>query len=150
MRGIGPFGRRILLVALLAFLAALAGVFIGNAISEGRSEQASALHDLLHDRLDLTAEQRRRLAVLEERFAVRRRAFELEIRADNARLAAAIQAEHGYGPRVDAEVERSHRVMGDLQKETLAHIFAMREILRPDQQQQFDAAVVQALTAGSE
>lgn len=150
MRGFGPSGRKILLVAALAFLAALAGVFLGRSISEAQSEQATALHDLLHDQLDLTAEQRNRIALLEQQFAVRRRALELEIRADNARLAAAIQAEKGYGPRVTAEVDRSHRVMGDLQKETLAHIFAMRAVLRPDQQQQFDRAVVQTLTASAE
>jgi hypothetical protein len=150
MKGIGPFGRRIILVAVVAFLAALAGVLIGRSISEARSEQATALHELLHEQLDLDPQQRASIASLEERFAVRRRALELEIRADNARLAAAIQAEHGYGPRVTAEVDRSHRVMGDLQKETLAHIFAMRAVLRPDQQQRFDQAVVEALTATAE
>lgn len=150
MRAIGPFARRIILVAAVAFLAALAGVLIGRSISEARSEETTALHELLHDQLDLTPEQRSRIAVLEQRFAVRRRALELEIRADNARLAAAIQAEHGYGPRVTAEVDRSHAVMGDLQKETLAHIFAMRAVLRPDQQERFDRAVVEALTASAE
>lgn len=150
MRAIGPFGRRIILVAVLAFLAALAGVLIGRSISDGRSEQATALHELLHEEFDLDQQQRASIAALEERFATRRRALELEIRADNARLAAAIQAEHGYGPRVTAEVDRTHRVMGDLQKETLAHIFAMRAVLRPDQQERFDRAVVEALTARAE
>ena len=37
--------------------------------------------------------------------------------------------------------------MGQLQKETLEHVFAMRAVLRPDQAVQFDAAVVKALTA---
>ncbi len=37
--------------------------------------------------------------------------------------------------------------MGELQKETLAHIFAMRAILRPDQATAFDRAVVKSLTA---
>ena len=37
--------------------------------------------------------------------------------------------------------------MGELQKETLAHIFAMRAVLRPDQAQKFDRVVVKALTA---
>jgi hypothetical protein len=37
--------------------------------------------------------------------------------------------------------------MGELQKETLQHIFAMRAVLRPDQTSKFDAAVVKALTA---
>lgn len=68
------------------------------------------------------------------------------MRADNARLADAIEAEHGNGPRVSAAVDASHRVMGELQKGTLAHIFAMRQILRPDQTAVFDRAVVKALT----
>src|SRR3546814_2378426 len=72
-----------------------------------------------------------RIAKLEDRYAVRRRDLELELRADNARLAEAIEAEHGYGPRVTAEIDRSHAAMGELQKETLAHIFAMRAVLRP-------------------
>lgn len=151
MRGIGPFGRRIILIVALAFLAALAGVLIGRSISDARRpEQSSALHELLHEQLNLDERQRVQIDALEERFAVRRRALELEIRSDNARLAAAIQAEHGYGPRVTAEVDQSHRVMGDLQKETLSHIFAMRAVLRPDQQERFDRAVVQALTANAE
>lgn len=36
--------------------------------------------------------------------------------------------------------------MGELQKVTLAHIFAMRQLLRPNQTGQFDQAVVKALT----
>ncbi len=36
--------------------------------------------------------------------------------------------------------------MGELQKATLAHIFAMRQVLRPDQTAEFDRAVVKALT----
>ena len=69
------------------------------------------------------------------------------MRSDNARLAEAITAEHGYGPGVQAAVDRSHEVMGELQKETLQHMFAMRQILRPDQARTFDRAVVKALTA---
>jgi hypothetical protein len=34
--------------------------------------------------------------------------------------------------------------MGALQKETLQHLFAMRGVLRPDQQARFDAALVAA------
>ena len=40
--------------------------------------------------------------------------------------------------------------MGALQNETLAHIFAMRAVLRPDQQERFDRAVVETLTATAE
>ena len=68
------------------------------------------------------------------------------MRVDNERLAKAITAEHGYGPQVGAAVDRSHHVMGQLQKETLQHIFTMRGVLRPDQAAEFDAAIVKALT----
>jgi hypothetical protein len=37
--------------------------------------------------------------------------------------------------------------MGELQKVTLEHIFAMRGVLRPDQAERLDASVVKALTA---
>lgn len=142
--------RRTLILALVAFLAALAGVVIGRGLTEHTPEQSSELHELLHEELDLDPEQMTKVHDLEDKFAVRRSALDSEMRADNARLAAAIEAEQGYGPRVNAEIERSHRVMGQLQKETLAHIFAMRAVLRPDQADKFDRAVVKALTSDAE
>lgn len=145
-----PGLRRLLVLAAVAFLAALAGVLIGRGISERVPEQSSALHELLHDELGLDSRQLAQIEQLEEAFGSRRRALEAEIRAENARLAAAIQAERGYGARVTAEIERSHRLMGELQKETLEHIFAMRTVLRPDQAEKFDRAVVRALTADAE
>ena len=145
-----PGLRRLLVLAAVAFLAALAGVLIGRGISERAPEQSSALHELLHDELGLDTRQLAQIEELEAEFATRRQTLEAEIRAENARLAAAIQAERGYGPRVTAEIERSHRLMGELQKETLEHIFAMRTVLRPDQAEKFDRAVVRALTADAE
>ncbi len=117
--------RRTLVVALIAFLAAIAGVFVGRAILPARPALQSELHELLHHGIKLDNAQQTRLAMLEDRFATRRKALELELRADNA----------------------SHQAMGELQKATLAHIFAMRQILKPDQVPAFDHAVVEALTA---
>ena len=145
-----PALRRLLVLAAVAFLAALAGVLIGRGISDRVPEQSSALHELLHDELGLDARQLAQIEQLEVTFATRRRTLEAEIRAENARLAAAIQAERGYGPRVTAEIERSHQIMGELQKATLEHIFAMRTVLRPDQAERFDQAVVRTLTAEAE
>lgn len=145
-----PALRRLLVLAAVAFLAALAGVLIGRGISERAPEQSSALHELLHEGLGLDERQLAQIEELEATFAARRRALEAEIRAENARLAAAIQAERGYGPRVTAEIERSHQIMGELQKATLEHIFAMRTVLRPDQAERFDQAVVRTLTAEAE
>ena len=142
--------RRSLVIAAIAFLAAIAGVFVGRSLVRGPEQPGAELHALLHDGLDLDAGQKTALADLERRFALRRQALELELRADNARLAAAIEAEHGDGPRVREAVDRSHAAMGELQKETLAHIFAMRQIMRPDQTARFDQAVVKALTTDTQ
>ncbi len=137
---------RLILCVIAAFVAAIGGVFVGRALLPAPAQPGAELHEVLHHRLALDANQEARLKELEQRFAVQRRALELELRADNARLAEAIQAEHGNGPRVAAAVDRSHAAMGELQKATLAHIFAMRQLLRPDQTAQFDRAVVKALT----
>ncbi|QNA86650.1 periplasmic heavy metal sensor [Sphingomonas sp. So64.6b] len=139
--------RRVILIALIAFAAAIAGVVVGRAFVVPERPVENELHELLHEQLNLDKDQHGRIDLIEKHFAVQRRALQLELRADNARLAEAIEAEHGYGPRVAAAIDRSHQAMGQLQKETLEHIFAMRGVLRPDQAVKFDQAVVGALTA---
>ena len=141
-------GRVRLIVCVIAcFVAAIGGVFIGRALLPSPVQPGAELHEVLHHKLALDADQQARLQVLEQRFAVQRRAFELELRADNARLAEAIETEHGFGPRVAAAVDACHMTMGKLQKATLEHVFAMRSLLKPDQTAVFDQAVVKALTA---
>lgn len=142
--------RQILLIAVIAFVAAIAGVMLGRLLIPARPSQSAELHSLLHHDLDLDTGQKAKLQGIERNFATRRHALEMALRADNARLAVAIEAEHGYGPQVAAAVDRSHRDMGELQKETLSHIFSMRALLRSDQQGRFDAAVTRALTAEKE
>lgn len=138
---------RAVLLILCAFAAGLGGVLVGRAWLSPPPPVERELHQLLHDDLKLDADQHRRIEEIERRYALRREALELEMRADNARLAAAIEAEHGYGPQVAGAVDASHRAMGELQKVTLEHVFAMRSVLRPDQAARFDASVVKALTA---
>ena len=137
---------RLVLGATMCFIAAIGGVFVGRTLLPAPVQPGAELHDVLHHKLALDAHQEAQLQALEQHFAVQRRAYELELRADNARLAEAIEAEHGNGPRVAAAVDRSHAAMGELQKATLAHIFEMRQLLRPSQTAQFDQAVVKALT----
>lgn len=141
--------RQTVLIAGIAFLAAIAGVFVGRAVLTESSHTGAELHALLHDKLALDGNQQARLDALEAAFSVRRKALELEMRADNARLAEAIEAERGNGPRVAAAVDASHMTMGQLQKATLEHVFAMRSLLKHDQTAVFDRAVVKALTANA-
>ena len=139
--------RRLLIVGLIAFAAAIAGVFIGRIVSEPPKASETELHALLHDQLNLTPAQDVTLKQIEAKFAGRRQMLETEMRAANVRLAQAIEAEHGYGPRVTEAIDETHAVMGDLQKETLQHLFAMRGVLDRDQAAMFDKSVVEALTA---
>lgn len=137
--------RRNLIVALIAFAAALLGVFAGRALTPVKQQPRVDIHAVLHDKLNLDAEQERKLDALESAFAVRRRALEATMRAHNRRLAEAIQAEHRNGPAVEAAIDATHVTMGELQKATLAHVLAMRALLREDQARIFDEAVTKAL-----
>ena len=137
---------RYILVAVTAFAAALAAVLVARMWLVPAPRVENQVHALLHQRLKLDPAQEQRIHQLEAAFAKRHEALEAEMRVDNERLAKAITAEHGYGPQVGAAVDRSHHVMGQLQKETLQHIFAMRGVLRPDQAAEFDAVIVKALT----
>jgi Spy/CpxP family protein refolding chaperone len=136
----------ILLTLLLAALAGAGGAWMGARYVYQKHHAAHSLHELVHEKLDLTPEQERRLDALEQDFAVRRRAREAEMRAANAQLAAAIQARHEYTTEVQLAVDRFHHAMGELQKESVQHVLAMRSVLRPDQAVEFDRQISEALT----
>ena len=139
------WGRRLVLIALVAFVAAMGGTYAGRTLLAPEKQSETELHALLHKDLNLDAAQQAKIEEIEQRFAPRRKALELEMRAANAHLAAAMQAEHGYGPDVTAAIDHTHMVMGEMQKETLEHLFAMRAVLNPDQAAQFDRTVTRVL-----
>lgn len=139
---------RYLLVALVAATVALGASWASRHWLAARDHGGGELHAFIHDQLDLDAAQEARLDELEAGFASRRTALESKLREANAELARAMASEHQYGPRVAAAVDHAHRAMGDLQKVTLEHVFAMRALLRPDQAARFDRAVDKALTEG--
>jgi hypothetical protein len=60
-----------------------------------------------------------------------------------------MDSEHQYGPKVTAAIDDVHEKMGDLQKASVQHVFAMREILNERQRREFDAQVARSLTGGS-
>ena len=138
---------RVGLIALIAFTAAVAGVYVARTFSDQPRKSESELHAFLHNELNLNALQEAKIEAIEARFAMRKKALELEMRAANTRLAEAIEAEHGYGSKVTAAVDHVHHVMGSMQKETLEHLFEMRGVMNADQARRFDRTVVKALTA---
>lgn len=138
---------RLVIIALIAFAAAVAGVYAARTFSSETQKSEGELHAFLHNDLNLSVKQEAKIEAIEARFAVRKKALELEMRAANARLAEAIEAEHGYGTKVTAAVDHVHHVMGEMQKETLEHLFEMRAVMNPEQARRFDKTVVKALTA---
>jgi hypothetical protein len=135
---------------LLALMAGSVGAWGTNALLAAKARtQEQTTHDLLHRDLELTAEQQAALDRFEVEFARQRTRLELEMKAANTELAIALQEEHAYGPRVTAAVDHFHDAMGELQKLTVEHMFAMRSILTKQQIEQFDRHVGRALTAES-
>lgn len=138
--------RGLLLTVFLSVIAASAGAWGGAHYVVGRMHRPASLHQTIHGKLHLTPEQDRRIGGLERDYAVRRHALEAEMRAANADLAQAIQATHAYTPAVQQAIDRSHHAMSALQKQSILHVLAMRQVLTPEQSAKFDDTVVKALT----
>lgn len=138
-------GRNLVLTLVLSAVGAAFGAWGGAEYVIHQMQRPAPLHQLLHEKLHLTADQQDRIAGIERDHSARQRALEAEMRAANADLAQAIQEQHAYTPQVQAAIDRFHRAMGTLQKETIIHVLAMRSLLTPEQAAQFDATVVKSL-----
>ncbi|MBN8530154.1 MAG: periplasmic heavy metal sensor [Caulobacterales bacterium] len=136
-------------IALTAALAALAGSIgaWGGAAWVLKRDARPSLHEIVHEDLNLNADQLARIQVQETDFATRRVALEQEVQAANRELARAIAASNGDSRVVQPAVDHFHDVMGELQQATIAHIFQMRAVMTPIQAERFDRSVVEALTA---
>ena len=141
-----PARRSLAVTLALALLAGAGGAMIGLRTQLAAPGDTS-LHDQLHDQLDLREDQERSFEAEEAAFAVRKRAFAARIGTENAALAEAIRGTGRDGPEVQRAIDRVHAVLGEHQKETVAHIFRMRSVLTPTQTARFDAIVTEALTS---
>lgn len=138
--------RAVWVMLALTVLAAAGGGWFGVHYANEQATRASGnLDELLHHELDLSADQRLRLATLEQDYAARRRPLEEQMRAANRALAKAIVSEHRYGPPARQAIENFHGAMQTLQEETIQHILAMRAVLTPEQARRFDQTVAKAL-----
>ena len=138
--------RSMAITLLACVLVAALGAWGGAQYVLHTRHRPTPLHELVHEKLGLGAEQQQRLAGLEHDHDARRQMLEAEMRAANADLAQAFQQHHAYTPEVQAAIDRFHHAMGELQKETMVHTLAMRAVLTPDQATKFDKSVVKSLT----
>ena len=141
--------RHVGLVTAIVFLTLLAGMVGGwPGVRRGLAEAARrpTLDESLHRELHLTASQGR-IQALEADFAPRRRTLEAEMQAANLDLAHALVTQHALGPDAERAIGRFHVAMRELQKQTVVHVMAMRQVLTPEQAHHFDAIVSQSLTS---
>ena len=138
--------RSLIFTVVLSALAAGLGAWGGARYVVGHMHHAEPLHQVVHDKLHLSAQQEARIAGLEQDYALRRKSLEAEMRFANADLARAIEHSHTYSPDVQHAIERFHMAMGDLQKQSILHVLAMRQVLTSQQATVFDATVAKALT----
>jgi Spy/CpxP family protein refolding chaperone len=134
-----------LFVATIAAVAAVA-CYLTLRLSEHKvlADEVTS-HEWLHRELKLTDSQLKALDPIEAKFGERQRTLADALREANRQLARAIAEEKGYTPRVSAAVEHVHHCMGDLQKASIEHVFAMRELLTPEQGEKLLTLAQQAL-----
>ncbi len=140
-----PARRAIILTIILAFLAGVAGAFLGTRLLAPKVSQETVLHALLHSTLNLSAAQNKEIDEEEKRFERVRSRHEAGVHSANVELAKAIRKSKRDGPEVRIAIERVHVALGAYQKETVSHIFRMRSVLSSEQAEVFDRSVAQTL-----
>ena len=131
------------MLALTVVAAVLAG-WIG--VSYGLDRATPELDQLLHQKMDLTSDQEKKVAVIEKDLIANRHRLRNAMKRVNRQLATALNRDHAYGPQERVIVEEFHGAMMELQEDTLKHIMALRAILNPDQARQFDEIIAKSLT----
>lgn len=141
-----PGFRNLLITIALVVVAAGGGAWLCARYVVTHHDQGPSLHDMVHENLDLTADQSQRLEAIEKTYAVERARLEDEVRAANRELATAIRKGEKESPELNAAIDHLHLAMGALQKATIRHVFDMRAVLTPEQARTFDAEITSALT----
>lgn len=138
----------IVVIGVIALMAGFGGAWLHSATD--RPTAQVNLHDLMHTKLKLDATQHTKLDAIEQAFEAQRATLENQMRLANRELADAMAQDKAYTQGVQTAIDHFHHAMGDLQKATIEHVFAMRAILTPAQQVTFDSQVRAALIASGQ
>lgn len=134
--------RSTILVALIAFLVCWASnIWI---FPEGR-HHVDPDH-WLKAQLNLSSEQEKKLAPIEDEYNKRRGDLIAKIQTANAALANILVEEKQYSPRVQAASGKVTQLQAELKEVTLEHFFKMQPVLTPQQLQKMNELVVHALS----
>lgn len=138
------YQKEILYFIVIALVAYGAFYVCGNILKAPHHQQVDD-HIWLHEQIGITAEQDKKLSVIEAKFAEKQRALRDKIHVGNLELAAAMLEDKTFSERVTAAVERIHHAQGELQKLTIEHIFDMQSVLTPQQTEKLNKLAADAL-----
>ena len=127
---IGFFLVIILVASVAAFCAARFSASCGACAN---TSTACTPHDWLHNELQLTAEQKKTLEPIETRFHEDYERANTQLQEANRELARTLGQTKIFSPEVSAAIEKVHHRMGELQKLSIQHLFEMKAVLTPEQ-----------------
>jgi Spy/CpxP family protein refolding chaperone len=152
----GAFWRNLAITVVLAGAAAYAGARLGAQpplpVKPAEATRAplgmrDSVYQMVHQDMQLTDDQKRKIDDIEARFAHRRNELRTKIGAANAELGEALANEMALGTAASRALEHQEQDMGDLQRETILYVLQVRAVLSPKQQQALDQKVFESLTA---
>lgn len=153
----GAFWRNLAITVVLAGVAAYGGTRLGAQQLPVKTSAESprsrlllrdSVYQMVHQDMQLTADQSRKIDEIEARYAHRRNELRTKIGSANAELGEALANEMALGTAASRALEHLQQDMGDLQRETILYVLEVRAVLTPKQQQVLDQKVFESLTAG--
>lgn len=109
-------------------------------------EHESVSHTWLHQKLNLTEEEERKLERIETRFAPKRAEIKKRFETAKADLAELLRKHDSYTDDVARAVRNLHRAHGDLQQLSIQHYYDMLDVLPAGKQAKLKDLATQALS----
>lgn len=141
--------RRILLAALLGLsLSANAAVAV-MALGRGARPAGAPEEPLLFAKVPLEPAQRARILALREKLLERRQGAAERLAALRGRLADALARDPADAAAVESTLAAIEAEQAGFQRTVVAHVLAVREVLRPEQRPAFEALVARHMRTGA-
>ena len=144
------YWRHLLLTVVLAGAAGFLGVWVGARRLAPPPVVPPMLPSVVSELTsrgmpDISADQAQRRDAIADRYQARRTTLRHSISAANFELANALAEEMMLGPKTQASIDRLKGTVGQLQQAAVEYVLELRAVLTPQQQDVFDAKVVEAL-----
>jgi len=137
------------LFIVVVLVVAFSGLFLGQRLMHDKMQHtyadASGWHAALHKELQLTAEQEPHFKAIEKEYLQSKLQLKELMRRANMKLADVFKEDKAYTVRVQDAVDEVHRVMGEMQKQTIKHLLAIRPLLTEGQNEQLEQLITNAL-----